>query len=761
MEIHNRNVKRMTARKDHLEESTIKINQSHLFSLCKRHFQSAIMTILRKELRNVYRGPDKAYASIDFTGIGSFNEIDFMNSMIVKKINVTPEELKDFFFLTNMFKSPMNFDSFKKIFFPHLSMIQDDGGSDQEKREKQDKSMMKTNKGKQPEIIQERLKKLEKLLKDRLSNNWDSVRKAFLGLDTDYDGYITVEDILRYFGQDNKEFIFNDLKKLIMEKDSSKQGKLGYSDFSKWVGNSIHQSEGFYFRHDSVKNPQFERNLENQGHINEMKKEISTQLMNEGLEKTIIEKIKSQWKTIRKAFIDLNKEKTGFIEAEELRFYFLHWGLTLTDAQFQFIFNKFDFDKDGKISYKDFHKSVGSEIHPGETLYFRQDKPHMMRMNKCQHNKCWQPTQGYGNFCQLHNKMYIDQGTEYFQQIFNKIGSEKWPQFIQKIKDASEVDDHRQIFFDKFCSILNQYGVTLSEHKKQLLLDTFPGRNEGERMRVNIGKLYEVRYNDKLKKIYFKIKMQETDDDDVAVDTSGYTGNFHRNVDERLLLPFDIEQLCQVIYRNNKLVDIMRAIKDIDKEHNGYVTSTELDDILKISYKKELGDKNLKSMFKPFASIQNKILIDYKRFRDHILNRFSKYKQEETDKEFSKRLKALEQQKQDIKQKILKQDRVISSISREIKHEYMGHLSKHNQSVQDAPEAEKRIGSLNGSLVRNNNTSMNSIERKDLNIDNKFEKLQTNRYYNTLETQKYMSQRELTRGGITGWVKDDFQTFNG
>jgi hypothetical protein len=33
---------------------------------------------------------------------------------------------------------------------------------------------------------------------------------------------------------------------------------IGYTDFSKWVGNAIHMSEGFYFRHDSVKNPQFE-----------------------------------------------------------------------------------------------------------------------------------------------------------------------------------------------------------------------------------------------------------------------------------------------------------------------------------------------------------------------------------------------------------------------------------------------------------------------------------------------------------------------
>jgi Ca2+-binding EF-hand superfamily protein len=86
----------------------------------------------------------------------------------------------------------------------------------------------------------DRLKRLEKMLKVRFSNNWDSVRKAFLGLDTDYDGFITVEDILRYFGEGNKEFNFNDLKKVIMEKDSTNTGKLGYSDFSKWVGNSIH-----------------------------------------------------------------------------------------------------------------------------------------------------------------------------------------------------------------------------------------------------------------------------------------------------------------------------------------------------------------------------------------------------------------------------------------------------------------------------------------------------------------------------------------
>jgi len=49
-----------------------------------------------------------------------------------------------------------------------------------------------------------------------------------------------------------------DLKKLIESKNAWNQGQISYEDFSAWVGQSIHMSEGFYFRHDSVKNPQYE-----------------------------------------------------------------------------------------------------------------------------------------------------------------------------------------------------------------------------------------------------------------------------------------------------------------------------------------------------------------------------------------------------------------------------------------------------------------------------------------------------------------------
>jgi hypothetical protein len=50
------------------------------------------------------------------------------------------------------------------------------------------------------------------------------------------------------------------LKKIITDKDTSRQGRLNFTDFSKWLGSAIHMSEGFYFRHDSVKNPIYEMN---------------------------------------------------------------------------------------------------------------------------------------------------------------------------------------------------------------------------------------------------------------------------------------------------------------------------------------------------------------------------------------------------------------------------------------------------------------------------------------------------------------------
>jgi len=114
------------------------------------------------------------------------------------------------------------------------------------------------------------------------------VRKAFLNLDTDHDGFISCEDILRYFGSDT-ELNINHLKKILNDKSSNSQGMLTYQDFSKWVGNSIHSLEGFYFRHDSIKNPYFERNLMK---YEKMRKHFNSKQKRQNMEKPVMDKIR-------------------------------------------------------------------------------------------------------------------------------------------------------------------------------------------------------------------------------------------------------------------------------------------------------------------------------------------------------------------------------------------------------------------------------------------------------------------------------------
>ena len=57
-------------------------------------------------------------------------------------------------------------------------------------------------------------------------------------MDADHDGLIKIEDFLRNFS--DIEVSYDDLTKLLKERDSRRVGELNYEDFSAWVGNCIH-----------------------------------------------------------------------------------------------------------------------------------------------------------------------------------------------------------------------------------------------------------------------------------------------------------------------------------------------------------------------------------------------------------------------------------------------------------------------------------------------------------------------------------------
>ena len=78
------------------------------------------------------------------------------------------------------------------------------------------------------------------------------------------------------------EINFKYLLKIMEDKGSKKDGsgQLNYCDFSKWLGNQIHLAEGFYFRHDSKKNPIYDKFLKKEN--KEVKRNAAEHLMNKG-----------------------------------------------------------------------------------------------------------------------------------------------------------------------------------------------------------------------------------------------------------------------------------------------------------------------------------------------------------------------------------------------------------------------------------------------------------------------------------------------
>lgn len=146
---------------------------------------------------------------------------------------------------------------------------------------------------------------------------------------------------------------------------------------------------------------------------------------------------------------------------------------------------------------------------------------------------------------------------------------------------------------------------------------------------INLSRLYSIRLFAQTRAFYDKLDLYEEADNPNLVDTSGYLGLFYRGDTKRTLPPLTESELVEILVRDNRLAAIMRVIRDIDQDNNGYVTNQELDDIFKLHYEKELGQREIKQVFKKFASIQNRILIDYKKVRDY----FTKKVQELTEAE--------------------------------------------------------------------------------------------------------------------------------
>ena len=56
--------------------------------MCRKHYLDRIKLRLNEEIKKTYRGPDQAYAALDFEGKGFITKDMFLDSLIVKRLDI-------------------------------------------------------------------------------------------------------------------------------------------------------------------------------------------------------------------------------------------------------------------------------------------------------------------------------------------------------------------------------------------------------------------------------------------------------------------------------------------------------------------------------------------------------------------------------------------------------------------------------------------------------------------------------------------------
>ena len=171
--------------------------------------------------------------------------------------------------------------------------------------------------------------------------------------------------------------------------------------------------------------------------------------------------------------------------------------------------------------------------------------------------------------------------------------------------------------------LAESFGIELSAEEEGTLSKAFSAKSETPgTKKVNMKPFFDFEDSQKLKKTYktFKYRLDEFQDMN-TVDTAGYFGTNHRLVEMlswKFVVLDDFDVILDLFLEKNLLVKVMQTIRTIDREKNGFVTNQELEDILKLFYKEQLSKYDLKPALKQFASDNNRLLINYHKFRDHV-----------------------------------------------------------------------------------------------------------------------------------------------
>lgn len=165
---------------------------------------------------------------------------------------------------------------------------------------------------------------------------------------------------------------------------------------------------------------------------------------------------------MRDAFMAIDVSKTGAIQEKDLRFYLRHWGVAASQEKFKELFDYFDADGDGQISYADFQSTVGKDMHPDQGRYWRRDNPRPTRIKSCKSDHCWHVAQDFAAYCQIHLRMMQSRAFALMRDMRRRLGGRRWDDFVAMLREKADPADPEQLFVDDFLGLLTRFEINLS-----------------------------------------------------------------------------------------------------------------------------------------------------------------------------------------------------------------------------------------------------------------------------------------------------------
>jgi len=336
------------------------------------------------------------------------------------------------------------------------------------------------------QIMKNRAKKVTsyEFLMEKIWERHDSMHSAFKKMDKDNSGSLSaaeLKEMLDSYCYKVPDAVFADMLELF---DADGDGEISYHEFMAQVKRAVEPSgytEGIGDDSASPKNTRRSvanaLEYEDPEGASRMASFHNAAALRSKIEqssnafKNICAKIYTSYGSMRSAFMSMDKDKSGYLDPDELRSVFEGTGYNITDGVFAEILDHFDENGDGCINYQEFLSKLKEIMEPTETG----------GVGHALSNKADNRQRGRVHGGAVDKSLSVRKGNSVgaaLRFICEKI-HEKWEN-IRKSFMMLDWDKSGTISPDEFRAVLDDCCYTVSDDVFMQLIDIFDSDGDGE-----------------------------------------------------------------------------------------------------------------------------------------------------------------------------------------------------------------------------------------------------------------------------------------